>query len=251
MKNTIDIPGKTFKDFFKTISYVISECKLHINNGVLYVKAVDEANVMLIDISADLSKGLDAQARLSQEKEQDVVFGVDVSQIHRLSKMIADTDLVTMSWKPVNDFYVISIETNNYSVKVLSVDMGSIRKEPNPPSVKITASFSVNLSVLGEFVDVIHEKARFVAKDGKVKIVAVFDKYSRVIKTLGPAKGEGNSLFSTDYIHDITRAFPKHTAKMEIGTDVPFIICLTSNQITVKWMLAPRVMADGEEEREE
>ena len=68
------------------------------------------------------------------------------------------------------------------------------------------------------------------------------------MKNVGTGDGEAKSLYSTDYLMDIVKSFPKHQVKIALGDNLPFTATLTSGQLDVMWMLAPRVIPDGDGE---
>ena len=234
-KNTIALTGDIFKAFFRAVSLVSSYCRLHIENGRLYVRTVDTANAMLIDISADTGNTGNAG----------VVLGLNASYIvHYVSKFIQDTDLVTVSWKvEENDKYRVLIEAGTCIIDILSEDTGCIRKDATPPTVTYRASFTTRLQQLNDFTG-ISEKCRILVKDNTARLITWFGDNNRIESVIGPATGEASTLYSTDCLKSIAKAFPEQNATIELSTDSVMKATLHTGQIDVMWMLAPRIEAD-------
>ena len=234
-KNTINMPGKTFKEFFGAVSLVSDDCRLHIENGRLYVRTVDTANVMLIDISADIGNTGNAG----------VVLGLNTSDIRCVSKFVQDTDQVTISWElQESSMYRVLIETETHIIDMISIDTGCIRKDATPPTVTYRASFTTRLQKLADFAG-ISEKCRISVKDDVARLTAWFgDNNNRIGTVIGPATGEASTLYSIDYLKRMAKAFPEQSATIEMSMDSIMKATLHTGQINVMWMLAPRIEAE-------
>jgi proliferating cell nuclear antigen len=248
------MPGETFKDLFGPINAIHTEAILNINPDGISCRVVDNANVAMVSI--DFKKDVFDIYKVTEP----VKLGVDISTAYSLKTMIKKGSMVSFEVnkridpatkdKEEKTEYTYSISIEGTTTRYKALDLNTMRKQPNVPTVDLKTTIDLSAS---EFIQGI--------KDGsKVsdKVALVFDdvRFSMVFegntttmnKEVCILKGYGEktrSLFSMDYLKDMIKILnKKEIIRLSIRTDFPMKITRGGALMETVFLLAPRIEAD-------
>jgi proliferating cell nuclear antigen len=246
------VSAATLRDALDSVSVLVEECKVRLNDDGLAIRAVDPANVGMVDLV------LDAAAFESYEADGGVI-GVNLKRLEEIAKMANADDLVHLELNEETRKLHIQIDTadSRLSYTLALIDPDSIRKEPDIPDLDLPASIVLEGQQLDRGIkaaDMVsdHISLRVDEDDETFHIEAEGDT-DDVDLTLTRADlislsaGPASSLFSLDYLKDMNKAIPKDAeVTVELGEEFPVKLHyqIAEGQGQITYMLAPRIQSD-------
>jgi proliferating cell nuclear antigen len=242
------VSAETLTSALDSVSVLVDECKIHLEEDGLEIRAVDPANVGMVDLS------LDAAAFESYEADGGLI-GVDLSRLEDIAGMAESGQLVQLELDEETRKLHIQIDGLEYTLALIDPD--SIRQEPDIPDLDLPAEVvlegkDVNRSVTAADMVSDHialgvdeaEEFFYVDAEGDTDDVHLELTQDDLIDLqLGPA----HSLFSLDYLKDMNKAIPGDTeVTLALGEEFPVKIYFgfAEGQGQVTYMLAPRIQSD-------
>jgi len=242
------VSADTLRTALDSVSVLVEECKLRLEEDGLEIRAVDPANVGMVDLT------LSASAFESYETDGGVI-GVNLSRLEDIAGMADSDQLIHLELDEETRKLEIAIDGLEYTLALIDPD--SIRQEPDLPDLDlaseivlegrdvdraVTASDMVSDHVaLG--VDETDELFYVDAEGDTDDVHLELGREDLIDLTAGPAR----SLFSLDYLKDMNKAIPNDAeVTMELGEEFPVKMHfdIAEGQGSVTYMLAPRVQSD-------
>ncbi|WP_231185688.1 DNA polymerase sliding clamp [Haladaptatus sp. DYF46] len=242
------VSADTLRTTIDSVGVLVDESKIHLEEDGLTIKAVDPANVGMVDLQ------LDAEAFESYEADGGVL-GVNLDRLESIAGMASSDQLIEMGLDEETRKLHIKIDGLEYTLALIDPD--SIRQEPDIPDLDLSATIVVEGSDINRAVkaaDMVSDHiALGVNEDDEVFYVEAegdtdnvdlkLDRDDLIDLTAGPA----HSLFSLDYLKDMDKAIPKDSeVSIDLGEEFPlklhFEIAEGKGQVT--YMLAPRIQSD-------
>lgn len=237
----------TIEDYVEPISALVDECKIHCNSEELRVRAVDPANVAMVDTA------LRASAFDSYEDNGELL-GVNLDTFEDVlglgdSDQLAHLDLI-------RDIRKLDIEIGSSSYTQALINPQSIRSEPDIPDLELPNTATLTADQLDHAVTAAdlasdHIQIRVepaddtVWFDGEGDTDTVHTAYddedcldSRLVE-------DTRSLFSLDYLKDVVNAMPSKDTEVRVRMGDSYPVKLeyehTEGHATVTVMISPRV----------
>lgn len=238
-------------DFVHNISVFVDECRIRTSPDGLRVRAVDPANVGMVDaeLDAEAFEGFDTSKG---------VLGVNLSRFKEVISLAGSGDLVTMEYDM--ETRKLHIETNGVEYTLALIDPDTIRQEPEIPDLDLPCSLEVETSDINRGIkaaDMVSDHIEFkteCAHSGDQFIIEARGDTDDVELKLGSEDlvsssivGDVASLFSLEYMKDIKKALPTSgSVGMEMGNEFPIRIRFSNEEETqdIEFMLAPRISSD-------
>jgi proliferating cell nuclear antigen len=239
------VSADTLQSTLDSVGVLVDECKIHLEGDGLEIRAVDPANVGMVDLS------LDAAAFESYEADGGVI-GVNLVRLKDIAGMADADQLVHLELDEETRKLHISIDGLEYTLAL--IDPESIREEPDLPDLDLPATVVIE----GRDIDRAVTAADMVSDHielGVDESEAVF--YVRaegdtddvhlelgVDDLIDLVPGEASSLFSLDYLKDMNKAIPADAeVRVELGEEFPVKLHfdIAGGEGTVTYMLAPRI----------
>jgi proliferating cell nuclear antigen len=242
------VSAATLRDALDSVSVLVEECKIRLNEDGLAIQAVDPANVGMVDLS------LDAEAFESYEADGGVI-GVNLSRLEDIAGMGNAGDLVHLELDEETRKLHIRIDGLSYTLALIDPD--SIRQEPDIPDLDLPAEIVLEGTHLDRGIkaaDMVsdHIALRVDEEEDTFHIQAEGDTDDVDLKLtredlIDLEAGPAESLFSLDYLKDMNKAIPSDAeVTMELGEEFPvklhFEFAEGLGQVT--YMLAPRIQSD-------
>jgi len=242
------VSASTLRDALDSVSVLVDECKVRLNEDGLSIRAVDPANVGMVDLS------LDSTAFESYEADGGVI-GVNLARLEDIAGMGNAGDLVHLELDEETRKLHIRIDGLSYTLALIDPD--SIRQEPDIPDLDLPAeivvegnqldrgitaadmvSDHINLRV-DETAETFHIEAEGDTDDVDLELGAD----DLIDLEAGPA----DSLFSLDYLKDMNKAIPGDAeVAVELGEEFPVKLHyeFAEGLGRVTFMLAPRIQSE-------
>jgi len=242
------VRADTLQATLDSVGVLVDECKIHLDGGGIEIRAVDPANVGMVDLS------LDAAAFESYEADGGLI-GVNLVRLQDIAGMADSDQLVHLELDEETRKLHISIDGLEYTLAL--IDPESIREEPDLPDLDLPATIVIEGRDIDRAVtaaDMVSDHIELGVDDDAevfyVKAQGDTDDVHLELDAEGLVDlvvGEASSLFSLDYLQDMNKAIPKDTeVRMELGDDFPvklhFDIAEGEGQVT--YMLAPRIQSN-------
>jgi proliferating cell nuclear antigen len=242
------VSAETLGTALDSVSVLVEECKIHLDEDSLSIRAVDPANVGMVDLR------LSAEAFESYEADGELI-GVNLSRLEDIAGMAGSGDLVHLELDEKTRKLHINVEGLEYTLALIDPD--SIRQEPDIPDLDLPAEVVVEGRDIDRAVtaaDMVSDHiALGVDGDDEEFVVDAEGDTDDVHLELGRddlvdlTPGDARSLFSLDYLKDMNKAIPKDAeVRMELGEEFPvkmhFEIAEGLGEVT--YMLAPRIQND-------
>jgi len=242
------VSADTLTATLDSVGVLVEECKIHLEEDGFEIRAVDPANVGMVDLS------LSAAAFESYEADGGVI-GVNLSRLEDIAGMADAGQLVHLELDEETRKLHISIDGLEYTLALIDPD--SIRQEPDIPDLDLSSEIvmegaDIDRSVKASDMVSDHIALGVDAGDEQFYVDAEGDT-DDVHLELGAADlidlqaGDAHSLFSLDYLKDMNKAIPNDAeVTVELGQEFPvkihFAIAEGEGQVT--YMLAPRIQSD-------
>jgi len=242
------VSADTLTDALDSVSVLVDECKIRLNAEELSIRAVDPANVGMVDLS------LEAAAFESYEADGGVI-GVNLGRLEDIAGMANSGDLVQLELNEETRKLHIQIDGLSYTLALIDPD--SIRQEPDIPDLDLPAQVVLEGNQLNRGItaaDMVsdHISLRVDDADEAFYIEAEGDTDDVDLKLttddlIDLTAGAANSLFSLDYLKDMNKAIPKATeVTVDLGEEFPVKLHyeFAEGLGNVTYMLAPRIQSD-------
>jgi len=231
-----------------SVGVLVDECKIHLDEGGIEIRAVDPANVGMVDLS------IDAEAFESYEADGGLI-GVNLVRLQDIAGMADSGQLVELELDEETRKLHISIDGLEYTLAL--IDPESIREEPDLPDLDLSSTIVIEGRDIDRAVtaaDMVsdHIELGVDAADEVFYVEAEGDTDDVHLELDGEdlidlVAGDASSLFSLDYLQDMDKAIPKDAeVTMELGEEFPvklhFDIAEGEGEVT--YMLAPRIQSN-------
>jgi proliferating cell nuclear antigen len=231
-----------------SVGVLVDECKIHLDEGGIEIRAVDPANVGMVDLS------LDASAFESYEADGGLI-GVNLVRLQDIAGMADSGQLVELELDEETRKLHIAIDGLEYTLAL--IDPESIREEPDLPDLDLSSTIVIEGRDIDRAVtaaDMVSdhielgvdetEEVFYVEAEGDTDDVHLELDGEDLIDLVA---GNASSLFSLDYLQDMNKAIPKDAeVTMELGEEFPvklhFDIAEGEGEVT--YMLAPRIQSN-------
>lgn len=240
------IGAEKLKDSVESISALVDEAKFRITPEGISVKAVDPANVAMV--SFELSKDAFDSFEASEGE-----LGIDLTKLGSILDMADKADNIELELDENTHKLVIIMSGLSYTMSLL--DPSSIRKEPKVPTLDLPVRIVIRgedikravkaAEKVGDYMSMgVNGEIFFMGAEGDTDKVLVEMTKDQLIDFKA---GEAQSLFSLDYLSDISKIAGKASeVTIDIGKDYPLKlnIKLAEGHGNVSYMLAPRVESE-------
>lgn len=241
------------------VTQLVDEAKLHVSDDGIHTKAVDPANVGMVEMN------LDEDEFETLDINEPLVLGVNlntfVSQINDIAAEPVGDEEQTLHIELNESTRKVSMWASPGSMEftMALIDPDSIRQEPDIPDMELPGAVDVRSSYFAHAVktaknysehitfgmdandDVFYMSAHGDTDDWE----AVLDDTHHAVQYLETETVK--SIFSLDYFDDVQKGIPSNTeVSMEMGEQFPVRILfdfLESN-VSVTYMIAPRIESD-------
>jgi proliferating cell nuclear antigen len=235
------------ESFINNISVLVDECKIHLTKEGLETRAVDPANVGMVD--ADLGAG----AFESYEADEGVL-GINLSKFEDVIGFADSGDLIHLTLDEETRKLLIEIDGLEYTLALLDPD--SIRGEPDLPDLDLPAEIVLEGRRLDRGIkasDMVSdhltlavdedEEEFLVEAQGDTDDVRVAHGRDDIIDLVAaPAR----SLYSLDYMKDLNKAIDAgDEVTIELGQEFPVSLHfdIADGNGSCRFMLAPRIQS--------
>jgi len=242
------IEADKLQDALDTVTVLVDECKIELGENHMGIRAVDPANVGMVDLV------LNPPAFESYHAEGELI-GVNLLRFDDIVGMANSGDLVELNLDPRTRKLHIHIEGLSYTLALIDPD--SIRARPDIPDLDLPAQVSLERSQLKRgttAADMVsdHITLRVDEGDDAFYIEAEGDTDDIDFKlgsedVINLTTAEADSLFSLDFLKDMVKGIPKNAeATVDLGVEFPVKIHFEVAEGTgsVTYMLAPRIQSD-------
>ncbi|WP_178915810.1 DNA polymerase sliding clamp [Natronomonas gomsonensis] len=242
------VSADTLGDALDSVSVLVDECKIRLDEEGLTIRAVDPANVGMVDLE------LSERAFESYETDGGVI-GVNLDRLEDIVGMADAGQLVHLELDEETRKLHIQLDGLEYTLALIDPD--SIRQEPDLPDLDLAAEIVIEGKDIARAVkaaDMVSDHiALGVDADAEEFFVEAEGDTDDVHLELGRedlidlTAGEARSLFSLDYLKDMNKAIPKDAeVTMELGEEFPvkmhFDFAEGDGHVT--FMLAPRIQSE-------
>lgn len=242
------VSAEILQEALDSVSVLVDECKIHLDEDGLRIRAVDPANVGMVDLelAADAFEAYEADGGL---------IGVNLTRLDDIAGMAETGQLVDLELDEETRKLHIQIDGLEYTLALIDPD--SIRKEPDIPDLDLPARIVIE----GRDIDRAVKAADMVSDhialgvDAEQELFYVdaqgdtddvhFELGADELIDITP--GDARSLFSLDYLKDMNRAIPLNgEVTVHLGEEFPVQIHfeIAEGNGNVVFMLAPRIQSD-------
>ena len=242
------VSASTLGDALDSVSVLVDECKIRLNEDGLAIRAVDPANVGMVDLE------LEAGAFESYDADGGVI-GVNLARLEDIASMANADDLVHLELD--EETRKLHIQMDGLSYTLALIDPDSIRQEPDIPDLDLSAEIVVEGAQLGRGItaaDMVSDHIRLrVDPDDEAFLVEAQGDTDDVDLELSREDlidlkaGGADSLFSLDYLKDMNKAIASDAeVTIELGEEFPVKLHygFAEGLGNATYMLAPRIQSD-------
>jgi len=242
------VSADTLRATLDSVSVLVDECKIHLTEDGIEIRAVDPANVGMVDLR------LDVAAFESYETDGGTI-GVNLSRLEEFASMADSGQLIHLELD--EETRKLHVQIDGLEGTLALIDPDSIRQEPDLPDLDLSSTIVLEGNDIDRAVtaaDMVSDHiALGVDADREVFYVDAEGDTDDVHFELGRedlidlVAGDAHSLFSLDYLKDMNKAIPKDAeVEMELGEEFPVKMHfdIAEGNGTVTYMLAPRIQSD-------
>ena len=236
------------ESFTDPISQLVEECKVNLNEDGLHVRAVDPANVGMVESNAH------AGGFESYEADGGLI-GLNVDRFEDVIGMANSGDLVHLELDEETRKLTIQIEGMEFTLALIDPD--SIRAEPDIPDLDLTSEIVLEgrqidrgikaADMVSDHITLaVDEKEELfeIEAEGDTDDVHIgLERDDLIDLQVGPAR----SLFSLDYLKDMSKAIDAgDEVTIELGEEFPVKLAFATEEgnVDVQYMLSPRIQSN-------
>jgi proliferating cell nuclear antigen len=228
---------------------IVDECRIHLDTDELVIRAVDPANVAMIDenVSADAFEAYDTDCG---------EIGINLERLDEVVG-IADNndDLVQFDLDPKTRKLAVQVNAVEYTLAL--IDPQSIRAEPDIPDLDLPAAVSMDEAEFKRAIraaDMVSDHIALQVDEREECFIANAEGDTDDVDLelsgddLEDADwGSAYSLFSLEYLKDLRKPIPTDTVvRMQLGEEFPIKLTfeVANGAVDVEFMVAPRIQSD-------
>ena len=244
------IEAGTLQDAFNAVAVLVDECKVHLTPGGWEIRAVDAANVAMVELELPVPA-------FESYSGSGGILGVPLEKFQEAIGMANAGKLIQLAIDPETRKLNIQYEGLDFNMSLLDPD--TIRKEPDKNSLDLNLPATVTLEgddlTRGKkAADMVADHIRFTVDDEAQRFrinaqgdtdVVDFELDEDDLENLNAA--DASSIFSLDYISDVIRPIEHDgTVTLMLGNDFPVTIKYTLGEgtVEVRNLIAPRIEND-------
>ncbi|RRJ32474.1 DNA polymerase sliding clamp [Halocatena pleomorpha] len=231
-----------------SVSVLVDECKIRLDEEGATIRAVDPANAGMVNLR------LDTSAFESYETDGETI-GVNLTRLEDIAGMANADDLIHLELDETTRKLHIQIDGLEYTLALIDPD--SIRQEPDLPDLDLPATIGVEGRDIDRAVtaaDMVSDHIAlgvdadaeyfYVDAEGDTDDVH-FELDRDELITL--SAGDAHSLFSLDYLKEMNKAIPNDAeVSVELGEEFPVNLHfdIAAGDGSVTFVLAPRIQGN-------
>ena len=241
------VRAETLQSTLDSVGVLVDECKIHLDEAGIEIRAVDPANVAMSDLS------LSAEAFEAYEADGGLI-GINLGCLQDIAGMADSGQLVELELDEETRKLHISIDGLEYTLAL--IDPESVRAEPDLPELDLSSEFVIegrDLDQAATAADMVSTHIEFgVDADEEVFYATAVGDTDEVHverdreNLIDLQVGDASSLFSLDYVQDILKAVEKgDEITVELGQEFPVKMHrqFADGEGDITWMIAPRVQS--------
>lgn len=246
---TFIISAEPLQTWIGHITPLVDEAKVHLNRDEIQTRAVDPANVGMVDTA------LPSEAFESFDVRREGVIGLNVNRLEDILGGADSDDLVHLTYDSTTR--TVRIEYGPHEFTMSLIDPDSIRQEPDLPDLDLPVEVYVDTDTIQsaiQFSDSMSDHVQLGTNDQTLHIEAEgdTDNYHGVFDGDDVDFEEWDdvsSLYSLDYVKDMVNTFECDEIKIRLGQEFPVKIeggIENDDDETigdVLYMLAPRIQS--------
>ena len=240
------IGAEKLKDAIEAISSLVDEAKFKLTADGINIRAVDPANVAMV--SLELTK--DAFDSFEATEGE---IGIDLTKMNDIMEMAEKDDRIEIDLDENAHKLIVRMRELSYTMSLL--DPSSIRKEPKVPALDLPVHIVVRGEDLKRAVKAAEKVSDYMSMgiSGEVFFMEAEGDTDNVRlemtkdQLIDLKSGEARSLFSLDYLTDISKIAAKASeVTIDLGKDFPLKVRfkIAEGHGEVSYMLAPRVESE-------
>lgn len=236
--------SRLLKQSIDAISQLISECSVNLSKEGLDLKAMDSANVSMVDFK------LLATAFESYELKDRQTIGVNMEDLTQVLKRAKPNESLTLGMKEKNRLEILIGGKRQFVIPLLDLGEG-VKKTPQ---LTFPATVELKTDALEEAItdaEIVSDAIVFEADNEKFVVRAEGDGRKAEVQmkkgsddVIGLDVGEKvHSMFPLEYLKKIVKgARISDTAKIFLGNDYPLrVTAEVKDQLSIAFILAPRI----------
>ncbi|MCJ7443407.1 MAG: DNA polymerase sliding clamp [Methanotrichaceae archaeon] len=236
------INAETLGDAIEAASSLVDEVKFSVSEMGLELKAADAANVAMVSLKVGSEAFENFKATPSE-------IGVDLVRLSDILSMATKGENIQLELD--EESHKLKIDVGSLSYTMSLIDPTAMRKEPEIPKLDLPAHVTLPGGELRRAVkaaEKVSDHVIFGVSDEGFYMEAKGDIDSLMLKIpstelLGMKPGKARSLFSLDYLKNMSKAIGKsNEVTLELGIDYPLMVNFKLGQsLEVSYLLAPRM----------
>jgi len=244
------IPVATLSDAIAALRTIVDESKLRFDDGGLRSRAVDAANVAMVDV------GVPGSAFERLDVGDETTLGINLETLADVLSMAESGDDLIAELNAETKKLELSFPNTGLEYTCALIDPDAIRQEPDIPDLDLGGEFVVPGRAIDRGLnaaDLVSDHIRFEADDDDTLRMSADGDTDTVDLAIDDALIDGEltgddqeSIFSLKYLTDITRPIGSDTAvSIDLGSEMPVKLHFgMGDDINVSAMVAPRIQGD-------
>jgi proliferating cell nuclear antigen len=232
------ISQNALSGIISAVSHLTDETNITISEAGMNIEAVDPANVAMVFLTAKASAFDSYQAAPCK-------IALDLP---KLQSLVSGKEPVSMVLEEETHKLHIAVGRAKYTMSLL--DPTSIKGAPKIPQLDLPCSITMTGSDLQEAIKAAgkvsdhvileqNEEAFIFSAKGDID---AFSMPFQLSELTGIKQGMSRALFSLEYLVDIAKvASSSKAVQIETGVDYPAVVKFDIGDISIKYLLAPRI----------
>lgn len=239
-------------DYAQTINCVVNEARIHIEEDRLWARAVDPANVAMVEstLREEAFESFDAEPGDSDL----TTLGINTKKLKDILQLGGRSDTTTLRLDTETHRLNLSVGATSYDLAL--IDAASIRDEPDLPDLDLPAEVVVEWRFVEQGInaaDMVSDHAQFHADpEGALGLYAYGDTDNTVTELVSQLEsfsmsGEdvAETLISLDYLTNVGYGIPddETVVTLNVGEEFPVELEFDNADKTMRtrYMIAPRI----------
>jgi len=246
------IPVATLSDAIAALRTIVDESKLRFDETGLQSRAVDPANVAMVDVDVP-----DAAFKRLNVGDDETTLGINLETFADVLGMAESGDDLVARLNTETKKLELSFPETGLEYTCALIDPDAIRQEPDIPDLDLGGEFVVPGRAIDRGLsaaDLVSDHIRLegvaddtlrLSADGDTDTVDLEIDDTLIDGEL-TSDDQTESLFSLEYLNDITRPIGSDTAvTVDLGSEMPVKLHFgMGDDINVSAMVAPRIQGD-------